>query len=736
MIQVSSVQKIILFVILCLGLVIFPAAAQEAAPIPQGDQPGIYTYGCVYDEASNSVQIRADLMERDGTPMFVDGVTVGNLQLPEGAVIFQRVEPRQPVRIFAVIDTTRSYPVEPMRDTLQDAMQNFPVQDELALVTFDDRPSSLMGPPTIEKLAIIDQYRDRIVPGGDPQAGIAVLYDGILTALGQGVDPASPLRQVVLVLTDSPHRNERSDTTAQEVIERAQAVRAPIFIIAFQTLNDTPDFDILAQITNGTGGHLWSYGQEEGDDKSIATLTEEMRDFLNDFLQALSGEYLISINAETLEPNPDTLTVTMDVSVTSAGRNFSLGTFDCVLPLVNHSIAFGPNIIDNMFVSLDQQPLSLTTTVDSPLAEDEREVRLSLNDTRLLGNTISLDDTSVQGALLPVNNSLKAELLDVRNPDEEPKLLAVDEATGINFQRRLDLTVEGDPDSVSGETTFVATVDGDYAVPENRVVRFVIRSDGGEYQRLLPTSPDLIDGEGRLTITDINARVAELFGEDADNLEVLAYIDGSAADGSDALFVSEPLPITLGEIVVAPTEAAQVSTPAPTTGTAVPQVDVPAVSTPISPLIIPLAVAGGLVLVDLLLLRQIRTARVKRLIKYPDDRELPQNMLRVTVTRDGRHQMYTLTKQTMNVGRGTSNDINLSDDTNISRDHGVIMWRRGRWYYANRKPQARVQVGNKTLKGYRMQELGDNTQLKLGDYTLVSHYDTEADPDSLLKTQF
>src|SRR5690606_9073631 len=178
-------HKLILFLIL--GLFALPAAAQDGATT-QGDQPGIYTYGCTYDEVSNSVQIRADLMERDGTPMFVDGVTVGNLALPEGAVTFQRVEPRQPVRIFAVIDTTRSYPVEAMRDTLQDAMQNFPVQDELALVTFDDRVSPLLGPPTIEKLAIIDQYRDRIVPGGDPQAGIAVLYDGILTALGQGVD--------------------------------------------------------------------------------------------------------------------------------------------------------------------------------------------------------------------------------------------------------------------------------------------------------------------------------------------------------------------------------------------------------------------------------------------------------------------------------------------------------------------------------------------------------------------
>jgi hypothetical protein len=723
--QGVSLQKTVLFTAFFLGLLVFPAAAQ--------DQPGIYTYGCDYDEDSGSVLIRADLMERDGTPMFVDGVTVSNLQLPDGAITFERVAQRQPVRIFAVIDTTRSYPVELMRDTLQDAMQSFPVLDELALVTFNDRVSPLLGPPTIEKLAIIDQYRDRIVPGGDTQAGIAVLYDGILTALGQGVDPASPLRQVVLVLTDSPHRNPRSDTTHQDVIERARAVRAQVFVIAFDTIQDTPDFDILAEITNGTGGHLWSYGQQQGDDKSNATLARQMTGFLNDFLQALSGEYLITINAESLEPNPDTLTVTLNIDITSAGRSFSLGTFDCVVPLVDHSITFGSTISSNMFVALDQQPLLIGMTVDSPLADDQREVRLFLNgNTRILGNTLSLDDSTVRGALLPTNNSLRAELYDIRSG--EPKLLAVAEASGINFQRRLNLTIEGAPETVSGETTFVAAVDGDFAVPDNRVVRFVIRSAGGEYQRLLPTSPDLIDGAGRLTIPDINARVTELFGEDASNLEVLAYIDGSASDGSDALFVSQPLPITLAEPAAVETSAA--STPVAAEGTAVPQVDQPAVPAPMSPLIIPLAIAGVLVLVDLFLLGQIRTARVKRLIKYPDDLELPQNMLRVTITRDGRHQMYTLTKQTMNVGRGTSNDINLSDDTNISRDHGVIMWRRGRWYYANRKPQARVQVGGKTLKGYRMQELGDNTQLKLGDYTLVSHYDTEADPDSLLKTQF
>lgn len=694
-----------------------PAIAQESDP-----QPGVYTYGCVYDEGSNAVQIRADLMGRDGTPLFVDSVAVRNLELPEDSVTVQRVEDRQPVRILAVIDTTRSYPVEPVRDVLQDKMAEFPVLDELALVTFNDRVSPLLGAPSElnanDKLAIIDYYRDRIVPGGDPQAGIAVLYDGILTALRDGIDPASEMRQVVLVLTDSPHRNESSDTTHREVIERAQTVDAQIFVIAFDTIQDTPDFDVLNEITSATNGFLWTYGQDEGDDKSLATLSDEMETLLSDFQQALDSEYLISINADTLEPDPTTLSVPLEVVVTSGGQDIELGTFDCVLPLIDHSIAIG-SVSNNLFVSLSQQPLIVSTTIDSPLAEDEREVRLLLNDTtQILGSTINLNDASVQGALRPTDNSLRAELYDTRG--DEAQLLAVDEITGISFQRPLTVSVESESGTVGGETTFVATVDGDFAIPENRVVRFGIRANGGEYQRLLPTSPDLIDGEGRLTVDNINERVAELFGEDASNLEVIAYIDGSAADGSDALFVSEPLPITLGE-------APAVTTPAEAPA---------AVALPTDGLVIPLAIAGALLLIDLLLLRQIRQMRVKRMIKYPDDRELPQNTLRLTVTRDGRHQTYSLTKQTMDVGRGTSNDINLTDDTNISREHGVVMWRRGKWYYANRKSQARAVVGGKFLRGYRAQELRPDTQLQIGEYTLVCHYDSEADPDSLLKTQF
>ncbi len=680
----------------------------------------VYTYGCVYDEASHTLQIRAVLTDSDSAPLFVDSVSVPNLDLPEGSATIQRVEERQPVRMIAVIDTTRSYPVEAMRDTLQDAMQNFPVLDELALVTFNDRVSPLLGPPTIEKLAVIDEYRDRIVPGGDPQAGIAVLYDGILTALRDGVDPASPLRQVVLVLTDSPHRNERSDTTERDVIERAQAVNAQVYVIAFDTIQDTPDFEVLAEIASATDGHLWTYGQNEGDDKSIGTLTDQMRDILASFQQTLDSEYLITISADTLEPDPSTLTVPLEVVVGSGGQQVALGTFDCVLPLVDHSIAF-TNLTNNLFIMLDQQPFVIAPPViDSPLAEDERETRLFLNDSTapLLGSTLSLDDPIVQDALLPADNRLRVELYDIRG--DEPQLLAVDEVTGINLQRPLSLSVEGDSETVSGETTFVAVVDGGVAVPENRVVRFGVHAGDGEYQRLLPTSPDLIDGEARLTIDDINARTAELFGEDAENLEVIAYIDGSAPDGSDALFVSDPLPITLDASAVDVVSEPEAVEPAPDN----------------TALVIPLVVAGVLVLVDLILLRQIRAARVRRLIKYPDNRELPQNTLRVTLTRDGRHQMYTLTKQTMSVGRGSSNDINLSDDTNISREHGVIMWRGGRWYYANRKPQAKVSIGGKTLRGYRMRELTDNTQMQIGDYTLVCHYDTEADPDSLLRTQF
>lgn len=720
-----QLKRVFLLVFPLLLMLALPAAAQDT------DELGIHLYDCAYDEASNTVQIRVDLMERDGTPLFVDGATVRNLELPEGTVNIQRVEQRQPVRIIAVVDTTRSYPVEAMRDVLQDKMAGFPVLDELALVTFDDEVSPLLGPPTIEKLAIIDQYRDRIVPGGDQQAGIAVLYDGLLVALRDGVDPASPMRQVVLVLTDSPHRNAASDTTQQDVIDRAQAVNAQIFIIAFKTVADSPDFDILGEIASATNGFLWSYGQEEGEDKTPATLSQRMDDFLDMFQQALNAEYLITINADALEPDPDTLAVPMEVVVTSASREINLGTFNCIVPLVDHSVVFN-NVTDNLFVPAGQ-PLVVETTIDSPFGEDEREARLFLNgNTRIFGNTIDLADATVRGALLPTNNTLRIELYDVRGG--EAKLLAVDEVTGINFQRRLNLSVDGAPASLSGPVNFVAVPDGDFAIPPNPVVRFSIRAGEGDYQRL--GLVDLIDGQARLTIPDINAQVAQLFPDGFENLQVIAYIDGTAQDGSDALFVSEPLTIGLVAAATVTSQAQVEASPTPAGEIVTPTTPVSAPVPVNTGLIIPLVTAGVLVLVDLILLRQIRVARVKRMINFPDNRELPQNLLRVTVSRAGRHQTYTLTKQTMEVGRGTSNDINLSEDTNISREHGVIMWRRGKWYYTNRKGQAKATVGLKTLRGFRLHPLGDNTQMQISDYTLMFHYDSDADPDSLMKTQF
>jgi hypothetical protein len=155
-----------------------------------------------------------------------------------------------------------------------------------------------------------------------------------------------------------------------------------------------------------------------------------------------------------------------------------------------------------------------------------------------------------------------------------------------------------------------------------------------------------------------------------------------------------------------------------------------------SPLVVPLAVTGALVLIDLILLRRIRVARVKRLIRFPDNVDLPGTPMKITVRRNGQSQMHVLAKRTMNLGRGSSNDINLPDDTNVSREHGVVMWRRGQWLYTNRKPETGVSIDQKKVKGFRARPLRDGTQIQIGDYHMVCHYDMDADPDSLLQTQF
>jgi hypothetical protein len=150
---------------------------------------------------------------------------------------------------------------------------------------------------------------------------------------------------------------------------------------------------------------------------------------------------------------------------------------------------------------------------------------------------------------------------------------------------------------------------------------------------------------------------------------------------------------------------------------------------------LPVGLALLFLIVDFVLWRQLKKARIRKKINRPDGHDLSANLMQLTVSRSGNRQTFVLTKKTMYVGRGSGNDISLDDDANVSRQHGVVMWRGQKWYYANRKSKVKTRVNGKNLKGLAMVKLENPSEINIGDYQIVFHGgETQRDISDLVKT--
>jgi pSer/pThr/pTyr-binding forkhead associated (FHA) protein len=122
------------------------------------------------------------------------------------------------------------------------------------------------------------------------------------------------------------------------------------------------------------------------------------------------------------------------------------------------------------------------------------------------------------------------------------------------------------------------------------------------------------------------------------------------------------------------------------------------------------------------------------MINNPDHHELSPQVMTVTVHRGDTRRPHTLTKKTVFIGRGSSNDINLGDDPNISRQHGVIMWRRRAWYYSNRKGQVSARINGRRYKGLILYKLEPVTEIEIGATLLLFHSSAQQDVSDFIKT--
>jgi pSer/pThr/pTyr-binding forkhead associated (FHA) protein len=110
--------------------------------------------------------------------------------------------------------------------------------------------------------------------------------------------------------------------------------------------------------------------------------------------------------------------------------------------------------------------------------------------------------------------------------------------------------------------------------------------------------------------------------------------------------------------------------------------------------------------------------------------------MNITMRRGDLKQSHTLTRKTVNVGRGSTNDINLGDDANVSRQHGTIIWRKNNWWYSNRKKDTMTKINGKKIRGLKLVKLEPVTEIEIGQTLLVFHSNAQQDVSDFIKTNF
>jgi len=698
---------IVISVLMLLLLGVVVAHAQDE-PIYTSEVAQFSVYTCTFNTATGRADIRATLINRDGTAMRPEDVTINvsrvgaSSPLPPDAATVAVADPRPPLRMIIVLDTTDTMPIETVRDTLFSSLiSNLPFEDEVALVTVNSDVSQ----PTDFYVDTNAFYNDHLfeIPLG---SGDNRINDGILAGVSV-TQPNSPRRQVVLVITDStPQVEQASD---EEIITRAQASHAQIIPIALHTTSGVPDDEALFALATSTRGYGFAY---DGD-KRVAFTEEGLNRIFADILTVLNSEIVISVDLAGLEPD-ETGFIPFDVSaLPNTSQTALTDRVSCPLPppaevienaLPTFAIAF-TNIVDGLNLN---DPTSVEVAVQpfDALPADARFVFL-LDDGQ--------SDPSVEGifpvdpqSLPPGVHTIRAQLRDGSG-----NILATTPTTSLFVRRDLVLaTAENKTDNLSGAVTIQArnasdnmtTVEFRAALANSPTVSYPIG-----------TAP-VQEGVASLTISDIQAEASRLFPQDDPDAGWTVQITASApsSNAGDPPLGDAATPLILS---IAPRPPFTVDS---------------LLQTPIIPV-----VAGVIFLViDVLLLRQIRKARIRRTIEGADNRDLPAQLMCVTVSRGGAgRQTFMITKKTTWVGRGSGNDISLEDDANVSRQHGAILWRKGHWYFANRKPKVKTKVAGKMYKGLSMTRLENPTDLELGSYQMVFHStEQRQDISDLVKT--
>jgi hypothetical protein len=675
--------------------------------------PVLFAYACTFERAQNDLQISAVLQGADGRPLTgaAFDLTAGQRGQPD-AVAPEQVDvtplaQRPPLRLVVVLDRTDTVPLVELTAVLKEnLLENLLPGDEIALITFSEDIAPVT--PFVEDTqAFADDYLEGLsISGGDNR-----LYDAIGQAL-EAFPFAARTRRVVLVVTDSGRRQLEQIPT-ETLIAQAQRDSTQIYAIGFVS-RDRPDVEELTALAEGTGGYFWYYGETNNTRASIGSAVGA---YLEDFGRALNSEVIVTVDAQGIIPDSNSRAA-IDLTATLDDGTELTEQIACPVEVLRHEIAF----ITNVGGAPVTGRIDIGVNAQSDLGRGETRIVFRVND-EVVQTSEAAVYTFDASALQPGFYTIQAELWDsanntlARTPSalrlyvQQPLVLTIDSplipsdgAMTATFSGAADLTVKGSPSIALPDVEFSAS-------PAGRP----------ELAQRIGTAP-YINGEATLSLPDLAAAVRTAFPDAIEGgaYQIIASVP-SVSPGDPALAMSNPLPVSI---------SAPLPTPAPTVvkEPAIPRLD------PRIEFGVPLALLLAGLLLNILLLRAIRRRKIQRVIAYPDNIELGPQLMTLTVLRDGIRHAHALTKKTVTIGRGSGNDINVSDDPNVSRQHSVVMWRRGDWYYSNRKGGAVTRIDGRVRRGFLLHRLEGVSELQVGDVIMIFHSSAQQDIADFIKT--
>ena len=688
---------ITILVLLVVGPMI-PIQSQTApATSPQA---AFVAYRCEFQPETNSARIRAVLMGSDGLPIPRDQYTVAlsaansdHAVAPE-KVVAAIVSTRPPLQMIIVLDITDTVPIAEIINAIgSQLMPQLEVLDEVALITFSADISSRTQFYTDKNRLISDHMTNLQTVAGENR-----LYDAVREAiLEQPFN--SDMRQVVLMITDSGRRETQPQTLPEAIIAEANDATVEVFSVGFYS-RDKPDEAELLAIANGTGGYSWIYNDPRN---TRATIEAAVGEYLDNFVQALNSEILITVDMLGQEPDANRR-VTFNIAIDAENEIPLFDQISCPIEILNHSITF----VDSFGEAPIVNPVDIGVSVESDMNLSETTVVFWVNDEIVQNSsehTYRFDTPTMQ----PGTYTIGAQLRDKYNQE----LATTPTTITLNVQHMLELNVveETRPD-LTGVTRFEAIANANLRLPD---VHFTIASALDPRQAYplgdgpVPFAPD---GTAVLVVDDMAATIKELFPNlpAGDSVQIRAFVPGPSPEDLELA--------TSNKVTFIPAPP-----PEPAT-----TLTLPARNT------LPTWITIFLVTLNILLFRVVKRTRIRRLIHVADSHELSPHLMTVTVRRDSSVQSHTLTKKTVFIGRGSSNDINLGDDPNISRQHGVLMWRKEGWFYSNRKRQLRTRIDGRSYKGLVFRKLDPVTELEIGQTQLLFHANTQRDISDFITT--